>query len=116
MKEQECTNFISSVPTVWDETRPLNCRISQYIHIARRKGDIWYVGGMNDWSVRETLIDLSFLSHTNYNVEIFCDGMNADRNASDYRREIKKLPADKKLKIKMHPGGGYIIKIIPCTI
>lgn len=114
MKEQECTDFISSVPTVWDETRSLDCKLSHYIHIARRKGDVWYVGGMNDWSIRKTLVDLSFLPNTDYYVEIFCDGLNSDRNASDYRKIMKKLPVDKKLKIVMYPGGGYAMKIKPC--
>ena len=114
MKEQECTDFISSVPTVWDETRSLDCKLSHYIHIARRKGDVWYVGGMNDWSIRETLVDLSFLPNADYYVEIFCDGLNSDRNASDYRKVIKKLPVDRKLKVVMYPGGGYAIKIKPC--
>ena len=80
----------------------------------RRKGDVWYVGGMNDWSIRETLVDLSFLPNADYYVEIFCDGLNSDRNASDYRKVIKKLPVDRKLKIVMYPGGGYAIKIKPC--
>ena len=69
---------------------------------------------MNDWSIRKTLVDLSFLPNADYYVEIFCDGLNSDRNASDYRKIMKKLPVDKKLKIVMYPGGGYAMKIKPC--
>lgn len=110
-KNQECVDFITAIPTVWDETHPLDSKISQYIHMARRKGNIWYVGGINNWDMREATLDLTFLPEGSYHVEIFYDGVNADRNASDYKKEIKALPANKQLKVKMYPGGGYAARI-----
>ena len=61
MKEQECTDFISSVPTIWDETVALDSKIANYITIARRSKDTWYIGSINDWKMRELEIDLTFL-------------------------------------------------------
>ena len=110
MKEQECTDFIASVPTVWDETRVLPCSISEYINLARRSGDVWYVGGINDWKTREVEIDLSFLPEGTYTIERFVDGINADRNAADYCKEQSTLQG-RKLNVKMYPGGGYVLKI-----
>ena len=110
-ENMECTDFIAAIPTVWDETQSLDSKISNYIHMARRKGDIWYLGGINNWEMREATIDLSFLPEGSYNVEIFIDGMNADRNASDYKKVVKPLSADKQLKVKMYPGGGYAARI-----
>lgn len=111
MDEQECTDFITSIPTIWDETIALDSKIAQYITMARRSKDTWYVGAMNDWKTRDLEIDLSFLPDGNYKMEIFRDGINADRNAADYKKEIKTLPDNKKIKIKMYPGGGYTAKI-----
>lgn len=111
MNEQECTDFITSIPTIWDETVALDSKIAQYISMARRSKDTWYIGAMNDWKTRELEIDLSFLPDGKYQMEIFRDGINADRNAADYKKEKKILPDNKRIKIKMYPGGGYTAKI-----
>ncbi|MDO5569927.1 MAG: glycoside hydrolase family 97 protein [Bacteroidales bacterium] len=111
MKEQECTDFIAAVPTVWDETKPLDGEISKYVAVAKRSGNDWYVGAMTDWNKREMVLDLSYLENGNYEIEIFKDGINADRAACDYKKEVVKLPADKKLNITMQPGGGFAAKI-----
>lgn len=111
MREQECTDFISSIPTVWDETVALNSQIAQYISMARRSKDTWYIGCLNNWKTREIEVDLSFLPQGKYQVEIFRDGVNADRNAADYKKETKALQSNENLKVKMYPGGGYVIKM-----
>lgn len=110
-KEEECTDFITSVPTVWDETIALNGKVGEYISMARRKGDLWYVASLTNWDKRELELDLSFLADANYKVEIFKDGINADKVASDYKRVETTLPSSKKLKILMSEGGGYVAKI-----
>lgn len=111
MKEKECTEFIAAVPEVWDESRGLAGKVGEYIAIARRSGSDWYVGAMTDWSAREMTLDLSFLPEGSYQVELYRDGANADRAASDYRKEIVDLPSDRKINIKMAPGGGWAAKI-----
>ena len=111
MKEKECTDFIASVPEIWDETRGLDGKVGEYIAIARRSGQDWYVGAMTDWNAREMTLDLSFLPEGDYKVELYRDGVNADRAACDYRKEVIDLPADRLLKITMAPGGGFVAKI-----
>ena len=111
MRNAECTEFIASVPTVWDETVSLNGEISKYVTIARRKGDVWYLGSMTNWDDRKLTIDLSFLGEGNYKAEVFCDGINANRIASDYKKMDVTIPANRKLDINMASGGGYAMKI-----
>ena len=111
MSESECTEFIASVPTVWNETRALDCKVGQYVSMARRSGDVWYVGALTDWNRRTLSLDLSFLPEGNYQVEIFRDGINADRAACDYKREVLDLPSDRKLDVSMSNGGGYVARI-----
>lgn len=110
-REKECTDFIAAVPTVWEETRVLEGKVAEYIAIARRQGTDWYIGALTNWDPREMSLDLSFLGEGDYRVELFKDGINADRAARDYKKEIISLPADRRLKIKMAPGGGYAARI-----
>jgi alpha-glucosidase len=113
IKEKECTDFIVKVPTTFDETAPLDGKVGEYAVIARKKGETWFVGAMTDWSPREITIDLSFLDPGNYIAEIFSDGINADRDATDYRKEIIRVKKDDKLNIKMMNGGGWAARINP---
>ena len=111
-KETECMEFISTVPTVWDETRALCGEVGKYIAMARRSGEEWYVGGMTDWNERTLTLDLSFLPQGVYSVELYRDGVNADRRASDYKKEVFDLPLNGLIKVKMAPGGGFAAKIV----
>ena len=111
MKEEECTRFIAQVPTVWEETVALQGEVAKYIALARRSGSDWYVGALTNWDARELTLDLSFLGEGNYQIELFRDGINADRAACDYKKEVLPVPANRKITVKMAPGGGYVAKI-----
>jgi len=113
MKEQESTNFISQIPTIFDETIALDGKVGEYVAIARRKGDQWFVGGLTNWSAREMTIDLSFLGKGTYSAEIFKDGINAGKDATDYKHEIVKVVSADKLTVNMANGGGFAIIISP---
>jgi len=113
IKEQECTNFIAQVPTTFNETRALDGKVSEYAAIARRKGDTWYVAAMSNWNARDITLDLSFLKNGNYEAEIFKDGINADRDATDYKKEVIKLTPGQKLNVHLSSGGGWAARIYP---
>ena len=106
-KEAETVEFISKMPTTWDETIALDAKVGDYILMARRKGDTWYIGGMTDWTPRELELDFSFLPEGNYTAEIMKDGVNADRYAQDYKKETISVTNTTKTKIKLAPGGGW---------
>ena len=108
-REQECTDFIAAVPTVWDETVALDGKVGDYVVIARRKGDEWYVGGLTGWNAHKVEIDLGFLGEGSWTVELFSDGVNVDRNAKDYRKTV--FTAEKTMTVEMAPGGGFAAKI-----
>ena len=111
IREQECTDFITAVPTVWAETVALEGRIGDFETIARLSyaGD-WYVGSLASWSGRDAGLDLSFLPEGRYKAEIFCDGVNASRNANDYKHVMTEVSSGETIRIRMAPGGGYAIK------
>lgn len=111
-KEQECTDFIVSLPNKGiDETRVLQGRLGEYIITARRAGTSWYVGGMTDWTPREVTLDFSFLAEGDYEVVLFRDGVNAGKQAGDYRKETFRVtPGDRKA-IRLASGGGFAMSI-----
>jgi alpha-glucosidase len=102
-------NFISKIPTVWDETKFLDGKIGEHIAIARRNGKKWYVAAMTNEQERELNIDLSFLGVAGFNVTAFADGINANKQAEDYKISEKVAVSNtQKLKIKMAAGGGWL--------
>jgi alpha-glucosidase len=106
-KEQECTSFISKMPTVWDDTKVLDAKVADYILVARQKGNDWYLGAMTDWDARSLNVDCSFLGDGNYEIEIMQDGVNCDKSASDYKQIIKQVTKASQLKIELAKGGGW---------
>ena len=110
-KEKECMDFIAGIPTVWEQSVPLENKVSEYVSIARKKNNDWYIGAMTNWDARELTLDLSFLDEGEYKAEIFYDGVNASRIASDYKKEIVTVPVNRKLLVKMAPGGGFVARI-----
>ncbi len=111
LKNSEILNLLSSLPTVWDKTISLTGEIGQYIAIARKYGNMWYIGGMTNKEAREIKVPLNFLNNGDYEAIMFLDGPNAHRNGEDYRVENKKVSKNDVLTINMKPGGGFIIKL-----
>ena len=106
-QEPECTKFIASIPTVWDETIALDGKIAQFVVIARRSGSKWYVGALGNWDERDLNIDLSRLGIGAKQGEVYVDGVNADRAARDYRHET--VTVNGTWKVHLAPGGGAVL-------
>jgi len=117
-KYPDILNFIAHAPTSWDDSKALEGKIGEYVVVARRKGDAWYIGGMNDWNERTVEIDLSKIlpEDSDFKAEIIRDSKNSNRLARDYKREVKEVTSESKLKIDMKKGGGFAIKITPKRI
>jgi alpha-glucosidase len=107
MQNQECTDFIAQIPTTFDETVALDGQLGEYTVIARRKGTTWYLAAMTDWTPRDLTVDLSFLGEGNYTADIFADGVNAMREATDYKHTIRSVTAGERLNIHLSSGGGW---------
>ncbi|MCQ2111315.1 MAG: glycoside hydrolase family 97 protein [Bacteroidaceae bacterium] len=106
-QNQECTDFIAAVPTTFDETIPLLGQMGEYVAIARRKGNVWYVAAMNNWTPRTLTIDCSQFLTAGMNMDSFEDGINADREATDYKHVTRKVSATEKITVKLAPAGGW---------
>ena len=110
-REPECLHFLSQVPTEWDDTKVLDAKVGDYVIVARKNGNNWFVGGMTDWTPRDYKLDFKFLPEGEYLLEIYKDGINADRAARDYKLETKTISSKDVLDLHMAPGGGFAIKV-----
>jgi alpha-glucosidase len=113
-REQECTEFISGMPTTWDETLVLEAALADHLVLARRKGESWFVGAMCDAGGPKAFeIDLSFLGEGAYEAVMMEDGINASKIATDYTRKKSQIQAGEKLNIRLAGGGGWAAKFSP---
>ena len=110
-REQECTDFIAQVPTVFDETIAIDGEMGEYTLLARRKGDTWYVAALTDWTPRDIQLSLSFLPEGTYTADIFADGVNAEKEATDYKHSRQSVTRSTKLDIHLASGGGWAARI-----
>ena len=111
LKEHQTTQFISKIPTVWDETRIISAKLSDHIITARRSGDEWFIGAMGNSNAREFTIDLSFLPVGDYQLESFADGVNAGKYASDYQIKQQVVNRLTQVNIKLSPSGGWAARL-----
>ncbi len=111
-REAECTKFLVDIPVEWDELVALDSKIGDYVAMARRNGNSWYVAAVTDWTSREMKLDLSFLPKgKKYKMEVFRDGVNADIRAIDYKHEFMEVEGGEILNISLASGGGWVAKI-----
>jgi alpha-glucosidase len=114
-KYPDILEFVSRTPTTWDDTKVLGGEMGQFVMIARRKGDQWFVGALTDWDARSMPLDLSkFLDTTKeYSAVIVRDGPNADRFPQNYCCETVSVTGAGKLEVEMRKGGGFAARLSP---
>lgn len=111
LREPEIMRFLGPVPTVWHDTKVLHAKMGDYVVVARRHGQDWYVGALTDWTARELQLDLSFLPAGKYELEEYQDGENATRSGNDYRRATSVVDNKTRLSLKLAAGGGWAGRI-----
>ncbi len=115
--EQECVDFITSLPVETDSTFIVTGELAKYIVTARKKETNWYIGGMTNWDERDITLDFSFLpTGKQYIATLFADGINANKQAEDYKREVLTVDKQSRLPIHLASGGGFALKLEPCPV
>jgi len=105
--------FLERVPTVWDDTKVLNGEPAQYVTIARQHGDTWYLGSMTNWDPRDLRVPLDFLGSSQYEAQIFADGLDADKVATSLSVSTMRVSSSDTLKLHLAPGGGAAVILAP---
>ena len=112
-RDQPAFEFIRAAPATWDETRVLNGRPGEFITVARRNGNEWFLGSMTNWSARKLDVPLSFLGAGQYRAEIYADARDADRSPKNVSIQRKTVDRTARLPIEMAPGGGCAVRFVP---
>ncbi len=111
--EEECVRFMVGTPTDIDETLILSGKMGESIVTARRSGRNWWVGGLTNWDARDVEVDFSFLPEGQYQMTLFRDGPNANKNAEDYAIDHRTITPATKITIPMASGGGFALQLRP---
>lgn len=106
-------DFIKEIPTTWDETKVLNTTEAfQYITIARRSKNDWYVGTINNHQARKLSVPLDFLSDGNYMADIYSDANDVNINANHLNKQTKTVTNKDIININVSGGGGEVMRFI----
>lgn len=117
LNEQECVDFMASLPVEVDSTFIASGELGKYIVTVRKKDVNWYIGGMTNWDERDVQLDFSFLPEgMSYTAVLFKDGVNANKQAEDYRKETIRINKDSRLTLHLASGGGFAMKLELCPV
>jgi alpha-glucosidase len=105
--------FVGAVPASWEETKVLNGRPGEYVTIARRRGDEWFLGSITNWTARELEVPLGFLGGGEYVAEIYGDAPEAETHPTMTTIEEKRVNAGSVLTLELATGGGAAIWLRP---
>lgn len=113
-REPPIMDFLSEVPTIWDETRALQGRVGKFVVMARRRGNTWYLGAMTNEDSRTLEVELSFLeTDSSYKMTSWSDGPNARRYAEDYQKRSREVTSGEVVTVDLAPAGGIAARFRP---
>ncbi len=112
-KGQKDFEFIKEVPSSWDETHVVGGKVGEFVTLARKKGNEWYLGAITNSDSREVNIPLEFLGAGEYIAEIYSDAPDAAVNPKHTTIEQRRVTASTLLKMDLAPGGGVAVRFSP---
>jgi alpha-glucosidase len=98
--------FVAEVPTTWDETRFVAGQAGEYVVVARRSGDAWYLGGITNWAARDISLPLGFLGDGQFAASLYVDRSLDGKNPNELQQEQRDVTATTKLEVSLASGGG----------
>jgi alpha-glucosidase len=105
-------DFLRAVPTTWDETRVVDGFPGEFIVMARRSGNDWFIGGMNGDAARRVRIPLGFLGPGNFEAQVYADPDEAADYPDRVWKERVRVTAADQLTARMASGGGYVVRLV----
>ena len=101
--------FIKEVPTIWSQTKVIDSKVDEYIIIARRHNDNWYLGAINNHQERKIDVPLNFLGDGNYIAEIFSDSSDTNLNPNHILKQSRYVEKNDSISLQLSSGGGAAI-------
>jgi alpha-glucosidase len=108
---QPGADFLKIVPTTWDDIHFLDGYPGEFVGIAKRTGNEWFVGIMNNSKEKEITIKLDFISAGEHVVEIWADAKNANEAPKNLKISSQKVKSGDLIKIKLANNGGWVARI-----
>jgi alpha-glucosidase len=105
-------DFIRDVPSTWDETRVPEAIPGQWACIARRKGNRWFVGTINNSAEKTVTLPLRFLPAGEYEATLYNDAPDAGAQPDHLVREVRRVRGSDSITVRLAPGGGQAIKLV----
>lgn len=112
---EEGFEFLKRVPTTWDDTNVLHGAVGDYITIARRKGNSWYVGSMTDGEARSLEISLDFLPEGAFVADVYADVLAGGASPNEVNHETLRVTRSDTIRVQMAPRGGHVLRLRPAT-
>jgi alpha-glucosidase len=112
---QPSFRFIREVPTSWDATRVINGEPGEFVTIARRHGDEWYLGSITNWTARDVRVPLDFVGAGRYKAEIYEDAADAAENPKHVAIRQQTVRKGDTLTLRLASGGGCAIRFVPSS-
>jgi len=104
-------DFIQQVPTTWDETKVMDAKVGEWICIARRKGEQWFIGSITNSTSREINLHLDFLTSGESEATIYADATDTNENPNHLKISTIPVKQGDIIKLKLESGGGGAIVI-----
>lgn len=113
LRGQPGTDFLKIVPTIWDETRVLSGAVGEHLVMARRSGNDWFLGALNNDYTRVCSTKLGFLGEGKWKMRWWHDARDSSENAGHIEIEERTVTAGEMLNVRLSPGGGAVIQFVP---
>jgi alpha-glucosidase len=104
--------FLQQVPVIWDETKVLNAKVSDYVTVARRKGDDWYIGTISNNTAHNIKTALAFLPAGDYTAEIYSDAPDVEKFPDHLVKVVQKVTNQSVLNTDLAAGGGQVVRLV----
>ncbi len=104
--------FLKMVPTIWDETKVLEAKVGEYIVIARRKGNDWFLGAITGHAGKVIQLNSNFLQNGNWEATTYSDSEDAGVYPNKVNKQIQMIASNASIELKLAPGGGAVMHIV----
>jgi len=104
-------DFLKKVPLTWDETKVLNAKVNEYVTVARRKGNDWYIGTISNNTGHSIKTDLCFLPVGDYMAEVYSDAPDADKEPDHLVKVARPVNNQSVINTDLAAGGGQVIHL-----
>ena len=100
-------DYMSAVPTHWEDTRFIDGFPGKYVVMARKSGNTWYIAGINGEGDEKEISFKSPVISKAVNGTLYTDG---ETNRS-FSKSVLHLKKGELIKLKIKPTGGFVLTV-----